>query len=411
MNRAATAPLVRGSRLLREGAWVAGGQALGIVAALLGTRLLTEAVPPEVYGTVALLAGAVVLLVNLFCSPVFQAILRFFPEASEGELHGTASRFVRPAVALLSLAVAAVGACAGAPSVGLLLALLLVAEAGRGFGQSFLFAARRQRRAALWQAAEAWGRPLAAIGCVALLGPTPGAVLAGFGVSTLLIFLVCRGPVQQAPAVPELGAAMLRYARPLAPLAIVGWITTAGDRYILGGTVGLAEAGIYAVTYGLISRPLLIGFGVLNQTLRPVYFEAVARGPRGEVDRYFGLWMKGAIAIGLAGVLVAGAGGALLASLLLAAPFREGAALMPWIALGHLALLVAYVYEARLFALKRTRSLLLAQGLGAVASLAVTFPMVRACGLLGAAFACPISFGLQALVTARLAREESQPCK
>lgn len=411
MSRAATAPLVRGSRLLREGAWVAGGQALAVVATLLGTRMLTEAVPPEVYGSVALLGGAVVLLVGLFCSPVFQAILRFHAEAPEGELHGTAARFVRPAVALLALAVAALGALGGAPLLGGLLALLLVAEAGRGFGQSFLLAARRQRRAALWQAAEAWGRPLAAVACVLLFGPTPGAVLGGFGASTLLICWMCRGPVADGRPDPALGAAMLRYARPLAPLAIVGWITTAGDRYILGGTVGLAEAGIYAVNYGLIGRPLLIGFGVLNQTLRPVYFEAVARGARGEIDRYFGLWMKGTLAVGLAGVLVAGAGGALLASLLLAEPFREGAVLMPWIALGHLALLVAYVYEARLFALKRTRSILLAQGLGAVASIAVAFPMVRAYGLPGAAIACPISFGLQALVTARLAREEKQPCK
>jgi len=411
VSRAAAAPSLQGSRLLREGAWVAGGQAIAVAAALVGTRLLTEAVSPEVYGTVALLAGAVVLLLNLFCSPLFQAILRYFPEADEDALRGTATRYLRPAVGLLALALAAAGALAGAPLLGLLLSVLLVAETVRGFGQSFLLAARRQRRAAVWQAAEAWGRPLAAVLCAAFFGPTPSAVLGGYGAATLLIAALCRRAAAAAPPHANLGAAMMRYARPLAPLAVVGWIATAGDRYILGGTVGLAEAGIYAVCYGLVGRPLLIGFGILNQTLRPVYFDAVARGAQDEIDRYFRVWMRGALAVGCGGVAVAAAGSGLLAALLLAEPFRGGAQLMPWIALGHAALLVAYVYEGRLFARKRTRSILLAQGLGAAAALAITFPMVRAHGLIGAAAACPIAFGFQALVTARLAREERGRCK
>ncbi len=54
---------------------------------LLGIRLLTEFVSPEVFGTVSLLIGIATLGSTLFCNPLLQAAMRFYPElAREGQV-------------------------------------------------------------------------------------------------------------------------------------------------------------------------------------------------------------------------------------------------------------------------------------------------------------------------------------
>lgn len=44
----------RHRRILAETAWVFAGQGLSALATLIGVRLITEVVPPHVYGAVAL---------------------------------------------------------------------------------------------------------------------------------------------------------------------------------------------------------------------------------------------------------------------------------------------------------------------------------------------------------------------
>ena len=68
---------------------------------------------------------------------------------------------------------------------------------------------------------------------------------------------------------------------------------------------------------------------------------------------------------------------------------------MTWIALGNAILGVEYVFEKYLFAHKRTGDILLIQTVGALASIAVTLPLVLAYGAWGAAIACPIYYTAQ----------------
>ena len=69
------------ARILGEGAWVASGQMASALAVLAGTRLLTEYLPAEVYGTISLLLGLASLGTTIACGPFFQTALRFYPEA------------------------------------------------------------------------------------------------------------------------------------------------------------------------------------------------------------------------------------------------------------------------------------------------------------------------------------------
>ena len=64
-------------QIVREGLWVAAGQVGAAVGLLVGTRLITELLPPEVYGTATLLLGVTLLAQNVFCTPVLSAGYRF----------------------------------------------------------------------------------------------------------------------------------------------------------------------------------------------------------------------------------------------------------------------------------------------------------------------------------------------
>ena len=55
-----------------EVAWVVIGQVGVALAMLIGVRLLTEFLSPDVYGTLALLMGLMALGRGLFCQPVLQ---------------------------------------------------------------------------------------------------------------------------------------------------------------------------------------------------------------------------------------------------------------------------------------------------------------------------------------------------
>jgi len=100
---------------------------------------------------------------------------------------------------------------------------------------------------------------------VLLFGATSISVLSGYLIATILIltFLyilpIHRVGTEQANT-PPINIATFKqdiwqYALPLIPLAIVGWISTFSDRYIIGALVNVEQVGIYAVAYSLMSLP------------------------------------------------------------------------------------------------------------------------------------------------------------
>src|SRR5512146_394995 len=101
-------------RILGEGVWVALGQVGEAIGLLVGVRVLTEIVSPDVFGTASLLIGIMTIASNVVSAPQLQALVRFYPDlASTGELHRLRSVVTRSvcgvsAAALPALAIAAV---------------------------------------------------------------------------------------------------------------------------------------------------------------------------------------------------------------------------------------------------------------------------------------------------------------
>lgn len=415
-------------RLLSEGAWAGIGQLASAIGTLIGMRLLTEAVTPEVFGTVTLLTGLSIFGSNLLCMPVYQAMQRFFSRAVQeqalGALRMEATQLVRTSVIVLTMGFALVGLSvqwlqAGSWLPFVLLAALVPLEAMRAFEITLFGAARRQRPYGLWNACEAWLRPLCAVALASWFGASASAVLAGYLVGTGIGVLVFRWAVRlegkpdvDAGAPPALRSSeplparyrseIIGFAWPLVPLAICSWANALGDRYLIGGSLGLESAGIYVAAYGLISRPFLMLGTVVSQTIKPLYYAAVASGEAVRASGLLRRWCLLVLTAGVSGIIAVWIGQNQLGRWLLAEEFRSGTALMPWIATGYALQMFATVLESVHYAHGDTGRLAIGQAVSAGVALLAAWLGAQWGGLTGAAMACPISFAVQSVVLALL---------
>jgi O-antigen/teichoic acid export membrane protein len=422
--------IMRYRRVLGEGAWVIIGQVATVLGTVGGTRLLTGQITPAMWGVVSLLIGVAAFVKNITVMPLANAGTRFY---SDLELVGGVGLLRRVlerdlwwswvAVAL-GLVVGLASAVFGYTSVWsvVLIVLLFVIDALRTMEITYLGAARRQRSLSLWNAGEACFRPAVAIAAVAAMGPSPGAVLAGYAVASGGLLAIYAYRTREAMAAAKatraaaaadragpwthetLRAAVWRYALPVIPAAIVAWVNGISDRYILAWLRGPDEVGVYVGAYGLVSIPFLMAQGVLTQTLRPVYLQALAAGNARTARRTFAVWLGATAAVmgaGFVGVVVLRHW---IALILLAKAYRSGGEpLLPWIAAGYAIYAGGQTFAGYLQAHDRTRAWLAAEAAGAVVSIPLTMYMVHRAGALGAAQACPmycaVIFVIQAVLS------------
>lgn len=403
-------------RLAGEAAWVFVGQVASAVASLVGVRLITEAVAPGVYGRVALVLGAIALAQGVAVNPVAQALLRYYTEYAdrhEGSLslrRAAVGVLWRPMGASAALLVLGILLWSRGTSQGLLLALASVAlyavEVIRSLELVLLNAARRQREMAKLVATDAWLRVFVAVWLVRVAGAQPSMVVGGYFIGAAIalgcFYVRARGVLREWRAAMRRsdggarpGPALWGYARPLVALPLVGWVSGLADRYIIGGIAGLGAAGVYSAVYGAASKPFLMFGGGVELAMRPVYYERVsANDPDGE-RRILRAWMAIVLVGGLALLGLIGTLHRQLAALLLAPAYREHSVLMFWIGAGYVLLMCAQVMTRVSYAWHDTKGVLFVEGAGALASILVGVPMVRAFGVSGAAWAVPVYFGVQ----------------
>ena len=176
-------------RWLGEGLWVIAGQALSAVGTLAGLRLLTDLLPPRVFGEVVLVTGIVLLANGVAAGPLMQGLLRQYPEAAATNsveiLRAVVNKYLTVLVALTGAVCLAGFLLYGwfvpvSPWIGPLVVGLLTVEILRQRELTFLNAARQQRLTALWMTADVWARPALAWGAIAATGATAVATLVGY---------------------------------------------------------------------------------------------------------------------------------------------------------------------------------------------------------------------------------------
>ena len=405
-----------------EGIWVGAGQILSALGTLVGLRLLTSLLSPNVFGEVVLLTGIVLLANGLAASPLMQGVLRFYPETVKANqvsaLRAVATRFLtRSTLLMIAFCLIGFAICSSWVPVSLwlgpLIVLLLIIEVGRQLELTMLNAARCQRETALWIVLDAWSRPAVAWLMITLMGATAVATIAGYVVASGLLLVWLKswrrvdhgfnkvepsstpGDSRLSLSAAGLSTSLMRYSLPLLPLGLIGWLTGQADRYLIGGMVGVKDAGLYAALYGIVSRPFLMAGGILETWIRPIYYEAVAAQEAEQEKKVLYRWIGAVISAAVIGTGVFMLLHREIAMLFLAESYRANASLMPWIASGYGLLMVAQVYGRVCYAHHDTKAVLLSETVGCAVALFTTVYAVSRFGLAGAAYAVPVYFSAQ----------------
>ncbi|TRW91216.1 lipopolysaccharide biosynthesis protein [Candidatus Methylobacter oryzae] len=413
-----TGPL-KEKRLFGDAFWALFGQAASACALLAGTRILTELVTPDIYGQVALLNGFVALGVTLFSYPFICAGMRIVPEClNKGEqaalyavVARLAVRFTAVAIVLLVLGGGLYSYFSGSDFWLFMLAgALLMVTVRRELGIQLLIGQRKQRGASLWQTGDSILRPALAIALVVWGGQKAEWVLLGYIVASVLsntfwsLALSAKPDSKRSIVTRHFGADVWAYALPLIPMELIFWLNGMGDRYVIGYLMSAAEVGLYAATYTIVNEAFNRSAMILLRTFQPVYFQHYAEYRAKEGFRILWLWIGSVVALGVAGVVLVLLMKDWVAAMVLAKSYHSAIELMPAIAIGCALHALGTVVAQPLLAAKRTRVLLLGRVCGAVTA-AVSIPlMVMHFGLLGAAMANPVYFGVEALVLAMLAK-------
>lgn len=413
---------LRRHRAANDGFWVILGQGSGILAALVSVRVMTELLQPSDFGLMTLLIGISALGLGVAANPRLQALMRFYPDCVRGgrlvQLRGQSGKDISKYVAWTSFAVCALwlsgsSILGGQWYTGFLIAGLLVTDAARTFELSLLSAARRHKDVSIITIADAWFRPLMAFASVSVFGASADAAIFGYIVAAMLVLVPMKitlrleGLEEHAELITRptesnadpISVLLRRYALPLAPLAIFGWLSGMGDRYVIGGMLGLEQAGLYAAAYGLASRPFLALFGVIETTARPILQNAIAHDDMAAIFRVKRKFILVTICGATLGVLCFIALAPFMVSLFLAKEYHVAGELIPYIALGYALYMISCVFARFCYAFDDTRSVLLLTIAGAAVGLFTMIPAIYYWGLVGAALAVPARFFVESLIS------------
>lgn len=405
---------------------LAVGYAVASIIGLVGVRVLTELVPPDVFGEGSLWLGVVALWGNIFLAPFTSTQVKYHTVYRENRLAEAFTALMSKWIMAAALTSGVIGIVAYAlvnwaveQSINLALLVVLLAilmiNAIRNVRLNRLNAERRQGRYAAWLATEAvlvivvtavclWVFPTVVSFLVGQLAGI-GLALLGFG-----ILFYPHSAARETTALSALQQRTLRgrvrrYGIPFAAFSVLGWLSHQAERYVLAAFASLAPVGLYAAAFTLGSRPMLLVSGVLNDLLRPVLFDAENGGNRQKGERVFVTWLSVTAAVGL--LIVGGYWllGEWIISLLLAEQYRSGAhAILMWVGGAYALYGLILVFENRMFSVGASRTLLIPQLAGAAGNILCALVLVPWQGVVGAAQANALSFGIQLLFTAWLCR-------
>lgn len=411
--------MARERTLINDGMWVATLQGFAALGQLAGIRMLTEVLPPAVFGEFSLWFGMVALVATGLANPTMQAMLRYYPEyalRAQGALVKSAMRKQLARLAAWVLPVFMAGAIAtlylGLADMALLglLAALVAVEIVRMQNMALLNAVRAHRAYGIWAVLDSWGRPLLASLMIVQMGASPTLVLAGYLLSSLLSWAVMRQFVPRDKNPPKsdsdqvLASRLWKYTLPLLPLGILGWASGMADRYMIGALLSPADVGLYVAIYGLASRPMVMLGSIVETTIRPAYQHALITRDTPRAQAYLRKWALLIVAGSCVAITVSWVGHSWIAALLLGENYRTASYLLPWIVGGYALLVLSHIANRVCYANEDTQKILLVETSGALFAVVIGLACIHQAGLWGAAVAVPLYFGGQLFVSYVFAR-------
>ena len=226
-------------------------------------------------------------------------------------------------------------------------------------------------------------------------GPLVG-VMTGAVLPAVVVYGRYWGGAQWQLFDRETAKQVLIYGMPLAVTFMLGLVVSSSDRFLLGFYMGADAAGQYAVGYDLAQQTIGLLMVVVNLAAAPLVIKALEGfGEEAARQRLVGNAV-GLCVIGFpaaAGMIMVGPN---ISEVFLGEKFRMSAAmLIPWVAVGALlGGLKAFYFDLSFQLGKRTQQQVVVVLIAAVVNVVLNMWWIPLFGLLGAAYATVVAYGL-----------------
>jgi O-antigen/teichoic acid export membrane protein len=240
-----------------------------------------------------------------------------------------------------------------------------------------------------------------------LLGYKLGGVITAFIISGILVimislFIISRQTGFQLPKFSHMKS-YLKWGIPLTPTAAIMWIIVVSDRYIVSYFLGVSAAGVYSAAYvmGQYASFVMVPLGIV---LYPTISKTYDGGNRDETSNYLKYSLKYLMMI----VVPAAFGLSILAKPLLriftTPEFVVGSSVVPFVAFG--AVLFSF-YQICVYILQlvgKNQIIVVLLGTSATLNVILNLVLIPHIGIVGAAIATLIAYGVLGLLTLLVTR-------
>ena len=391
-------------------------QLIGPLFLLVSVVTWTHVTSKSTLGVITLVTATHELLQMIFLFWWSQYALRFFGLVQVGE---QSARYYRTenAVLLLSVAVQSVIAMiilrtVIAPKADVLLSLAMVGYVvTRSFNLYIAERARVRHEIGIYSVQQITGPAVGfflGLLLIHIFGDNPAWPIAGYALAQFAAVLVVLPLIRFGFAIGPIDRRIIRdalhYGVPLAVGGVLSWVTINASRFIVSNTLGLDAAGLFAVGYGLGWRAATVAAMMVTASAFPIVVTKMEEGGIQLALRQ--LSDNGAL---LAAVLLPSVAGVFilrseLVHLLIAPAFQSATlAILPLAALAGAIRNFRAHYSDQLFLLhKRTRLMIVINGIEAALTVAFSIQFIAWWGLVGgvlastvaAAFAATVSFAV-----------------
>ena len=281
----------------RELTMVGVGQIAAAVGGVVGVRLMTSILSPDIYGELALAFTFVALSQQLLFGPFSGSLMRFFPSAHDKEEFPgffTSMVTLTSKITIVIVAISLIGAGVlwiidKSDYVGLAIFTLLftIFLGYNALFDSIQTAARHRVIVAWHQVVGQWLRYLAAAGLVLLLGKNPTSAMAGYALSAVVVFgsqlflfrkKLPTNLVNIAHSDTDWSTKMINYSAPFIFWGIFTWLQISSDRWALESFSNTQSVGLYTALYQLGYYPLTMLTSVFVQYVTPILFHQAGDG-------------------------------------------------------------------------------------------------------------------------------------
>lgn len=376
-------------RISKEGAWVALGQLAAVLGALFGVRLLTELLDPASYGELALGMTLATLLHQCVFGPLGNSITRFWSPAQEandlsGYLSVARSMVSRATGLVVFLVMVSLGllSLSGRGHWAIMAVLASLFALLRGYNSilgGMQNAARQRIVVAFHQGAESWLRFLLAAAIIVWLVSSSTAAMGGYAFAMMLVltsqalfFRKRIAPVANTPAQRQSWRSQIwQFSWPFAAFGLFTWAQVASARWALEVFADTEDVGLYAVLFQLGVYPMSIVTAMVIQYLAPIFYQRTGDAQdiqRNENVRVLGARLtKTTISLTLLATVAVLLLHEPIFRIFVAEEYRSVSHLLPWLVFAGGLIATGQTVELNLMSMLKTRSMLSAKVVTAIA--------------------------------------------